>query len=423
MLDRSKAPKIVPIGHIAFPHYVEQKLCGSIPTTIVSADHHEVVKIELVFGSGRVNEDKKLAAKYTNMLLKSGTATRKSAEINEHIEYYGATISQPVSFDFAGITLYCLHRFALELIPLFIDLIVAPTFPQEELDFFRKQQKSKLEVALSKVDTVAFRQITENLFGRDHPYGYNSSASDHDKITRSDLVDHHQKTYTADNCKIFISGKWSTDIEALLEKELARLPRGGEAQPRADLPMVPTIPTEEHISMNEKVQSAIRIGRPLFDINHPDYIPVYLLHILLGGYFGSRLSRVIREEKGLTYGINTVMDNMLKGGCLLIATEVDKTYTQQTIDAIHGEIQDLINHGVDDDELQQMISYLKGYLLSSIDGVFKTANVIKGLTMAGTDVGYLDRLQAKMETITPREIQEMARRYLQRQDLWQVVVG
>lgn len=422
MPDRSIAPPIASIGHIDFPQHETYKMCGSIPTTVVSSDHQEVIKIELIFGSGRIKESKKLVAKYTNMLLKSGTTSKTSTEINQYTDYYGATISQPVSFDHAGVTLYCLTRFAHLLIPLLVDLVVDPTFPEAQLEIFRAQQKSKLEVALSKVDIVAYRQITEKIFGVDHPYGYNSKAEDHDAITTGDIKAHHSKTYHANNCRVFISGNFTPDLKALLESNLSRLPSGSTEQPDISLIRTET-PHSLSIEMPDKVQCAIRIGRGMFAMNHPDYINVYLMHVLLGGYFGSRLSRVIREEKGYTYGIHTVLDSMLYGGCFMISTEVDKDYVEDTIAAIHHELDDIRNHPMPEDEILQMTSYLKGYLISSVNGVFKTAGVIKTLTMAGGDIMHFERLQHGLDRLSAKDIQQMAEKYLKKEDLWQIVVG
>jgi len=297
MPNRSFPPPIAPIHNIPFPEHTELKLNNSIPLVRLQSGNFEVVKIEFVFNAGRVYEKQKMVSKATNLLLKSGTSAMNSSEINEKIDFYGATVGLPINFDFGAVVLYCMSKYVQDLLPFVVDLICDPTFPESELAFYKEQQKRKLAVALDNVDTLAFRTITEEIFGKTHPYGYNSQPEDYNALSRAALIEHHQRLYTASNCRVFISGNLMDGDLKLLEQEVSRLPEGARVSQNANF---------EHISkakplrihLKNKVQVAIRIGRRMFNRLHPDFQKVYLFGVLLGGYFGSRLSMSIREDKG-----------------------------------------------------------------------------------------------------------------------------
>lgn len=422
MPNRSFPPIIAPIHTIPFPDHSEMKLGNSIPLIRLQSDNYEVVKIEIVFNTGRVYENKRMVSKATNMLLKAGTKTMSSAEINEKIDFYGATVGLPINFDYGAVVLYCMTQYVKDLLPFVIDLIVNPTFPEKELAFYKEQEKSKLTVALDNVDTVAFRSITEEIFGVNHPYGYNSETEDYDALTRADILDHHHRLYTSANCSVFLSGNIRDEDMNLLEKEIQKLPEGALAIANAiEAPILK--PKSLRIELKDKVQVAIRIGRRLFNRRHEDYQKVYLFGVLLGGYFGSRLSTSIREEKGYTYGIHSTMDAMVHDGCFLISTEVAQEYADLTLAAIYEEIADLRDNEVLDDELQQMKSYLQGYMMNSVDGVFRSSSVLRGLRESGVGKDYFQSLQATLEVLTSKDIKRVAQQYFQKEDLFEVVVG
>jgi len=422
MPNRSVPPPITNLSRVPFPEYTESSFNSNIPFIHLYSENYEVVKIEFVFNSGRQHEYQRMISKATHMMLKSGTSKMTSAEINNKIDFYGASIGLRLNFDTGTVGLYCLSQYVKELVPFVLDIITDPIFPEKELSFYAEQEKSKLDLALSKVDNMAFRTITEQIFGANHPYGYNTVAEDIEKLNRDLLKEHHQRLYTAENCKIYICGNLKASDLKLIESEVKRIPHGTPVS--KEMPKANGIdPGSISIPMNDKIQVAIRIGRRTFNRKHKDFIKVYLFGVFLGGYFGSRLSMKIREEKGYTYGIHTTMDAMLHDGFFIISTEVDKDYTDLTLEAIYEELEDLRSNEVSTAELQQMKNYLQGYFLGSVDGVFKSSRVLKGLQDTGVDKTYFQDLQETLERLSAQDIHEIANKYFRKEDLYEVVAG
>lgn len=422
MPNRSAAPPISKLPSVPFPDFKESTFGGKIPFIHLHSSNYEVAKVEFVFSAGRCHERGRMISRATHMMLKAGTATMSSAEINEKIDFYGASVGLKINFDTGTVGLYCLSKYVQELIPFVIDLITNPVFPEKELAFYAEQEKSKLQIALSKVDNLAFRHITEQIFGSNHPYGYNTVEEDIDKLTPTDLNEHHKRLYTASNCRIYICGNLSEEDLNVLSEQVKRLPTG--EQPQMAFPVVEVSKSAPiHITMKDKVQVAIRIGRKTFNRQHKDFQSVYLFGVFLGGYFGSRLSMKIREEKGYTYGIHTTMDAMLHDGFFIISTEVAQEYAILTKEAIYAELADLRTNMVSIEELQQMKNYLQGYFLGSVDGVFRSSRVLKGLIESGVDQHYFERLQQELERLTAQDIYDIANQYFQEDDLYEIVVG
>ncbi|MFT5164813.1 MAG: zinc protease [Saprospiraceae bacterium] len=422
MPDRRNAPLINQIEQIDLPSPNKYFLDNGIPVYEINKGTQEIIKIEVVFHAGRPYEQKKLAARATASLIKEGSVHRSSAEISETIDFYGGTLGTPYNLDTSNIVLYSLNRHFEQLLPLAAEAIKTPVFPQDELEAYIKKSKQSLQVDLQKNDVVAYRKITEFIFGADHPYGYNSFPETYDFLSRKDLLDHHQKNYTKDNCSIFISGKSSPEIIGLLNQYLGKeMPQG-----KSMLNFFPKeIPTAAKVKIPhaDNVQTAIRIGRKLFNRKHEDYNGMYLVNTILGGYFGSRLMNNIREDKGYTYNIYSAIDTMHEDGCFYIGTEVGNEFAEATKEEIYKEIYLLQNEYVEEQELQMVRNYLLGNLLTMLDGPFNIGEVIKTMVIEDLSTEAFDSLVQTIKTISPEEIQSLAKKYFKPEDLWEVIVG
>ncbi len=274
-------------------------------------------------------------------------------------------------------------------------------------------------VDLKKEEVLAYRRITELIFGEHHPYGYNSTPADYAALLREDLVEHFNAWYTPGNCRVFASGRVDERVLDLVNRNFGQSRRLGPA-PKAPLPSGQQIPGVEHIRHPGSLQTAIKIGRPLFSRRHPDYNGVFVLNTILGGYFGSRLMMNIREKRGYTYNIYSTADAFMYDGCLYIATEVN---TSKTIREIFSEMRRLHEAPVPEEELAMVRNYLLGTLLNGLDGPLNTSDVVKTLITEDLSLRAFDDLVHTIRTITPEQIQQLAARYLQPGDFWTITVG
>jgi len=186
MVNRKIAPPIKRIKKLHLPKPKKIKLSNGMRVHIINMGTQEVLKLQLVFRAGRPFEKKPLISKATSRLLKEGTTNFSSAAIAEQIDYYGATLTTPTNLDNSNLVFYTLNKHFGTLIPLVTELLLAPSFPQEELTAYIENSRRRLQVDLTKTDVVAYRKVTEYIFGEQHPYGYNSDNKTYANVKRTD---------------------------------------------------------------------------------------------------------------------------------------------------------------------------------------------------------------------------------------------
>lgn len=422
MLNRKSPPAILQVQNLFLPRPEVVRLDNGVPVYVLDFPGQEIVKIEAVYRAGRPEEDKRLAARATSKLLREGTRTRTAAEIAEHVDYYGGSLGVPANLDTANVLLFSLKKYVHELIPVFAEVLQEPVFPESELETFRRTSLQELLVDLEKVEVLAYRKITEVIFGENHPYGYNSVAEDYAALTREDVVRHFNTWYAPGNCILFASGRIDASVLELLNKHFGQ--NAAPSRPPVPLPADPPAkPGKIHISQPGSLQTAIRVGRRLFGREHPDFNGIFVLNTVLGGYFGSRLMTNIREKKGYTYNIYSTADAMLHDGCLYIATEVNKEKSAATLRAILAEMKKLREQPVSEDEMEMVRNYLLGMLLNGLDGPMNISDVVRSLVVEGLPWESYEALVQTIRDITPEALQDLARRYLQPEDFWIVTVG
>jgi len=425
-MNRKIAPPTHEVRGLTLPTPQLVHLDNGIPVYVLDFPGQEILKVEAVYRAGRPEESKRLAARATARMLREGTHSRSGADIAEHIDFYGGTLSAPTNLDTSNFLLFSLKKYAAELLPTFAEVLLEPSFPEVELETFRRNSIQELQVDLEKVDVVAYRKVTELIFGENHPYGYNSEPEDYRALQRADLQAHYDRWYTPANCTLFASGRVDESVLALLNRHLGQTPATSFTHPSPLAPLSSPLaphPSTVRLPLPNSLQSGIRVGRRLFSRQHPDFNGVFVLNTILGGYFGSRLMANIREKKGYTYNIYSTADAMLHDGCFYIATEVNADKAAPTLRAIFSEMKKLREKTVGPDELEMVRNYLLGMLLNGLDGPMNTSDVVRSLLVEGLPLSAFDDLVRTIRDIRADDIQALAQRYLQKEDYWVVQVG
>jgi len=420
-VDRTIAPPIHLISKIELPKPERILLSNGIPVHISNMGTQEVMKLQVAIRAGRPYEDTQMAARATGRMLREGTKRMNSAQIAEAFDFYGASLSLPTSLDYASLVYYSMTKHFPKLIALVTDLLTQPTFPEKELTTFKENSKRRLQIDLTKNDVVAYRKITELIFGETHPYGYNSTADKYEGIQRSDLVHHFQKNFHANHCVIFLSGKIDDTILELLDKHLGQIPMGIAQTPVFPKPSSAP-PQKVQFTLLNSSQKAIRIGKRSMTRNHPDYIGFMVVNTILGGYFGSRLMMNIREDKGYTYNIYSLQDSMQQDACFYISTEIGNELLKPTLQEIYLELERLQTDLVPSEELNMVKNYLLGNMLNMVDGPFKVTNVVKTFVLENRPFEGFQQMVDLIRSISAQEIRDLAQKYLKSEDMWEVVV-
>lgn len=423
-LDRTLAPPFRVIQRIHIPEAESSTLDNGIPLHVINIGEQPVVRLECIFDAGTWYETTPGTSLFTIKMLPEGTSQRTSAEINEAFDRVGAFTDMSHSFDHLGIVVYCLSRHLPTVLPLVQELISEATFPDKEWEDLRNITLQTHRVNWEKTAYRATVEFRKQLFGDEHPYGRSRSEENISSLPKEAAFLHYQQLIQHSPFRIILSGQVGTDDINAVNKYLGQrtsLRPNGETSTGFSLPEI----TERTslIERTDSLQSSIRFGKRLFTRKHPDYFKMLVTNEILGGYFGSRLMKNIREEKGLTYGISSNMPSLRQEGYFLIGTDVKKEFTQQTLDEIRKEISTLQTTPVGAEELQTVKNFMAGEFAGSLNTAFDIADRQKILIMEGLSADFFDRYIEQIHATTAEDVMEMAQKHLALDTMTEVVVG
>lgn len=424
ILDRKTAPDFKTIDKINIQHAVENTLDNGIKVYTIDCGSQELTKIEFLFKAGMYYQSQPLLASAANNLLETGTKNYTANELSDKIDFYGSFFECAVDQDYASLALFSLNKYIDKSLHYVEDIIKNPTFPKDEFDIYISNKKQKHLVNSEKVNVLARRRFSELIFGENHPYGIAVKNDDFEKLSLESVIEFYKTFYHSGNCTIIASGKLSKDLIAILNNHFGKNAWGHvQSIPTPQVKIDTTQQQHHFIEKADAIQSAVRVGRLMFNKTNPDYFKFQVLNTILGGYFGSRLMANIREDKGYTYGIGSGLASLVNGGFFYISTEVGTDVTNNTLKEIYKEIKLLREELVDADELETVRNYVLGQFLRSVDGPYALADKFKAIWEFGLDYDYFEKYFEAVKTITPQEIKNLANTYLQEKDLIELVVG
>jgi len=423
-LNRTLAPDFKTIEKIEIQHAVEHTLDNGIKVYTLDSGSQELTKIEFIFKAGMYYQSQPLLASAANNLLETGTTHYTANQLSDNIDFFGSFFECAVEQDFASLALFSLNKYVDKSLHYVEDIIKNPTFPKDEFDIYLSNKKQKHLVNSEKVNVLARRRFSELTFGENHPYGVTVKDEDFDKLTLDSVIAFYKTFYHSGNCTIIASGKLSNDLIDVLNTYFGKTSWGQvQAIPVPQVKLETNKQQKHFIEKPDAIQSAIRIGRVLFNKKNPDYFKFQVLNTILGGYFGSRLMANIREDKGYTYGIGSGLASLVNAGYFFISTEVGTDVTNNTLTEIYKEIAILRNELVDVEELETVRNYVLGQFLRSVDGPYALADKFKAIWEFDLGYDYFEKYFEAVKNISPKEIQNLANMYLQEKDLIELVVG
>jgi len=422
-LHRHTAPEFKTVSDFNLLPVQIFELDNGIKVHLLEAGSQEVAKIDFLFPAGSIQAAKSILASVTSKAMIEGSEKYTATEIAEKIDFYGAYIGQQTVFHTSILTLISLSHFLPETLEILEDIVKHPTFEQKEIDTILERRKQEFLIESDKVQTLASRAFTQNLYGKEHPYGNFVNIEAFDEITRDEIVDFHKKAYIPEGTHIIISGQPGKKIKTLLNKYFGQKWNSHSPLPDWQPEMFQDTKKEVYIPKADALQSAIKIGRPLFNKLHPDFHSIQILNTILGGYFGSRLMTNIREEKGLTYGISSFIMTYKHTGFLVISTDVRAENRELAVREIFNELKRLREETISEKELTLVRNFLSGDMIRNFDGPFATSDNYRGLIDLGIEPEYFNDFFNVLMQITAEDIQALAKKYLQEADFITVVAG
>lgn len=422
-LDRTQVPKSESIKNIDILPIETLKLKNKLPIHKVYSNNSEIVKLSLVFSAGELFQTKSLVANITNQIVRLGTKSYTSKKIADTLDFYGAKLYLQCEKDTAVIKLMVLKKYLKKVLPIMYEIAFEATIPDEEFALILKRKKSAFLVNNEKVNYVARNHFPKLIFGNNHPYGLTTTEKSFDELEKTDLINFYDLQYRNGLMFIMVAGPVDKTVEKEIETYFGNFNYNENYTLKKESIYSFPNPQKMVIEKENALQSAIRIGKATINRTHPDYTGLNFVNTLLGGYFSSRLMKNIREEKGLTYGIGSVVFSFFQSGYLILVSEVNADKTELALTEIYNEINRLICEPVPLDELELVKNYSLGNAMMQINGAYKAVELYKELILSGLGFDYLQKIVTEIQEITSESVINLASKYLKIESLSELVVG
>ncbi|WP_026999735.1 M16 family metallopeptidase [Eisenibacter elegans] len=424
LLDRSKAPDFQVIENISPQEAVAETLPNGLKLHHLSAGVQPVCYLELMFEAGTTHAQSTIIPSLTFKMLAEGTQKRSAGQISEYMDNLGAFWEVRNTATYSSLVVYAPTKHLAAVLTLFLELVEQPSFPEESLHTLKQVTKQGILNGLQKTAYVASKGIREATLGATHPVALTATPEEVDQIGMAELEAFYQTHIRGQVFEVFVAGALAPEHLQYLRNCLGAL-HFGAAKPVTQLPLAqPTTDQQIFLPHEAKLQSSIRVGRVMFPKNDPNFFKVLITNELFGGYFGSRLMKNIREDKGYTYGISSQFSSIPKGESLwIIGTDVKAEFAAQTLAEINGEIRKLQEEPVATAELELVRNYMRGAFAGSINSPFELMNKYKGIYLFGLDYSFFKSYFEAIATISPDEIQQVMQQYFDPKMLHTVVAG
>jgi len=422
-LKRNTPPKIWGVDRVEYIEPGRHCLKNGVELFTLNSGDLEVVKIDFSFKAGSWYGKSRLDSTMAASMLQEGTMHHKASEIANTFDFYGAQFSSASSYDYNYISLLSLKKHLPDLLPLVSEIIREASFPEDEFEILRQKRKQRASVDAGRVGLIAQKGFLRNLFGEGHPYAPVAAPEAYDAVTIGDVKSHFNSYYRPERMTILASGYVDEEVIRLIEDNFSAT--WGNSVPE-DLIKDLELPVPEKLMFLEKAganQNALAIGKIFPTQNHPDFPGLKLLCTVLGGYFGSRLMKNLREEKGYTYSIQASPISFKHSGVFLVYAEVKTEKTDETVNEIFREIEKLREELITDEELVPIQNYLLGRILEDFDGPFARAQTFAALREVNMSFEYYQRLINTIKTTTPTQIMELAQKYFAPESMSTIISG
>ena len=414
MIDRSIAPAVHPVPLMPIPGVETIMLPNGIRLVLLRSNEIDrITRITLSWNGGAFDALNQPAAELAARLARSGGANIKPDEMADLLDFNGAHLASELSSHNNSMTLLALNRSIDTLLSAVIDTLNNPMIDGDEFRSARSRMAAERATALESVTTHADELNTLLSFGQAHPAARTYSPDQINNVTLDEVTAAHISLKGRQTPVVYVAGNLSASEIELITDRLSQL----DCRP-TDLGCINVIdasPAESvrrFVEVPHSLQAAVKISTPTINRSYPDYEAVRIMTTALGGYFGSRLMSNIREEKGLTYGINAGVYGYREGAFITVSCQCDNKYVEQVLTEVENEIERLATEPMGQDELEAVRQTMTGSLLSTLNTPFNIMDYYILQRHVLTPPDYFSRQQEALMRATPESIRDTARKYL-----------
>jgi len=417
-----------PLNSFDRPDIEMFELDNGIKFYLVEDDELPLINLRVLVRTGGFlvpNEKAGLNSITGTVMRTGGTTSISGDDLNELLEDLAARMETSIGLTSGSATMNVLKEDFDELLPVFIDLLKNPAFPENRINLAKTQQKSSISRRNDDTFQVGIREFQKLIYGAESVFARNTEYATVDNITREDIVDLHEKSFVGQNMMVGLVGNFDTDeIKQKLIDAFSEIPAGERIElefPEVDYEFEHTINFVDKRDVN---QSFVMMGHIGGTRDNPDYAKIQVMNRVLSDGFSGRLMRIVRSQMGLAYSVfGQYGSGNFFPGMFYTGVRTASETTAESINAILEQVRRLQDETVSQQELNDTIDRFLNSLVFEYDSRASVLNERMSLDYAGLDPDSFDRLVEEIQAVTVEDVQEVAQRYLQPDALQILVVG
>ena len=421
-VDRSKLPEPATPRPINIGEYESFELKNGLKVFII--ENHKLPRVSynlLVDREAILEGDKVGYLSMAGQLMQRGTETRTKEQIDEEVDFIGASLFAGSTNVFAS----GLSKYSEKIMELMTDVAFNPTFPEEELEKIRKQTLSGLAQAKESPDAIAGNLNQALVFGTDHPYGEIQTEETTNNITAADLKAYHETYFKPNISYLAIVG----DVDVKQMKKMVKTYFGsweaGEVPtPSFEDPKAPEKTKVGIVNRSSSVQSVINIAYPVkLAVGSDDAIKVRVMNQILGGSFSGKLNMNLREDKGYTYGSRSSLSSDELISQFNANADVRNEVTDSAIVQMIYEMGQMRSGEITEEELDLAKNSIAGNFSQSLERPQTVANFALNTAIYNLPADYYNTYLQKVQAVTIDDVKATAEKYLKPENAYINVVG
>ena len=411
------------------PKVVTKTLANGLQVIVTERHDLPLVSATLMIKSGNLLETSGNAGEssMTAAMLDEGTAKRSALQIKDDLDKVGSSLSTGGSKSGSSASISSLKKHLDPTFEILSDVVLHPSFPADEFDRQKKQAVDGIARQKSSPASVASQVFNKMLFGASHPLGIPGGGTEASVkgLTLDGIRKNYETYWRPNNAALVFAGDITLDeAAALAEKHLGSWKKGSSPEQSLPAYATPSEPVIYLVDRQNAPQSEIRIGSTGPDRSTKDYYKLIVMNTLLGGGFSSRLNMNLREEKGYTYGANSMMAMAKNYGYWVASAGVQTNVTTESLLEFKKEITGISgSRPVTEDEVDGVRKNLTRGYVQNFESIGMLIGQITPLVTYNLPFDEVGKYIPAVEQQTPASVTDMGKQYIDFNKSITVVVG
>lgn len=406
-----------PLRPLRLPPHERHVLSNGLTVHVVRRGPLPLVAVRLTVRGGSAADPASIPglADFGARLLRRGAAGRGADEISEAVDFVGAALGGYATEESVVVSLTTLSRHLESMVELMGQVLIAPDFPEAEVELSRRRTLAQLQNDLDDPGAIAEKAWSRAMWGS-HPYGNEQRGSKRtlEAISRQSLVDFHRSSLGPSMAHLYVVGDVQVGAVVALAERVFGQWRGGPTQVAAIPPWQGPVNDGGVLIVDkpEQTQVQLRIGARGVGRGHPDHFALTVMNAVLGGGFTSRLINEIRVKRGLSYGAHSAFDMLTGAGTLLVSSFTRTERVNELIDVALGEVKKMRLKGPTPIETDTMKRYVSGLYPSRIETNDSLASVLADVEHYALPEGWVEQYRDRIGNVTAKEVAAAAHAHL-----------